>query len=182
MVDPQEYRITPAASEAEFLAVARVYSRSVVDEHDLDVDVSGLTWEVSTRAKRRAGAVKYRDDEPVAVSLTWDYFEEFGWSDVAETIRHELVHAHLLNSRGDSSHGEAFERLAEELDTSVHCKRFTTPKYWVVCDNCETQIARYRRSKLVTQPESYRCGSCGRSLRSVRNNDVVGHSSSPGGY
>ena len=159
------YHIASDATEADFLAVAKSYARDVVDEYGLSVDVTGLEWEVSTRAKRRAGAVKYRDDTPETVSLTWAYFETMGWAAMAETIRHELAHVHLLNEYGDGSHGERFRELAARLETGVACERFATPKWWVVCRSCGERLARYRRSKLVTDVESYRCGSCGGSLR-----------------
>ena len=158
------YEISSDCSPEEFLAVARVYAREVVDDHELSVDVSGLEWEVSKRAKRRAGAVKYSDGTPDSVVLTWEYFEEMGWEETAATIRHELAHVHLLNEAGDPGHGPAFERLAEQLETHVHCERFATPKYWVRCTDCSNRLGRYRKSKLVKQPGRYRCGDCGGSL------------------
>jgi len=158
------YEISSDCSPEEFLAVSRVYAREVVAEHDLSVDVSGLDWEVSKRAKRRAGAVKYSDGTPDSVVLTWEYFEEMGWEETAATIRHELAHVHLLNEAGDPGHGPAFERLAEQLETHVHCERFATPKYWVRCDDCSNRLARYKKSKLVKHPGRYRCGDCGGSL------------------
>ncbi|TKR25481.1 SprT-like domain-containing protein [Natronomonas salsuginis] len=159
------YRITPDATDAEFLAASKLYARAVVDDRDLSVSVSELEWEISKRAKRRAGAVKHRDGVPKTVSLTWGYFETHGWSGVAEIIRHELIHVHLLNTAGDGSHGAAFEALADQLDTRVTCDRFSDPKWWIVCEGCGHKFGRYRRSEVVKSPESYRCGECGGSLR-----------------
>lgn len=161
----RRFRIDPDCSREEFLAVAKVYAREVVDDHDLSVSVSDLEWSVSERAKRRAGAVKHRDGDPKSVVLTWAQFAERGWSATAATIRHELVHVHLLNEADDPSHGDRFRDLASELDTDVHCERFTDPEWWVVCEDCGTRLARYRRSKLVTNPEAYACGDCGGDLR-----------------
>jgi predicted SprT family Zn-dependent metalloprotease len=164
--DPVErYAVAADASHEEFLAAAKLYARAVVERHDLAVDVSGLDWEVSTRAKRRAGAVTYRDGEPETVRLTWGQFENRGWESAAATVRHELVHVHLLNERSDPSHGAAFRELAERLDTHVHCERFTDPEWWVTCVDCGARLARYRRSKLVEQPERYECGDCGGAFR-----------------
>lgn len=151
-------------SEREFLAVAKVYARDVVRSYDLSVDVSGLDWEVSRRAKRRAGAVKYRDGTPETVSLTWAYFQAHGWGATADTVRHELIHVHLLNEADDPTHGAAFRRWADRLQTHVHCERFTEPNWWVVCEDCGSELARYRRSKLVEHPDLYRCGGCGGRL------------------
>ncbi|WP_142860547.1 SprT-like domain-containing protein [Salinigranum halophilum] len=163
--DPASYHIGTDATVEEFLAVSRVYARAVVDHYGLTADVDDLEWEVSTRAKRRAGAVKSRAGRPETVSLTWAYFRANGWAAVAETIRHELVHVHLLNEHGDGSHGERFRRLAADLQTNVHCERFVEPRWWIVCQSCGQRLARYRRSKLVRDVASYRCGDCGGTLR-----------------
>jgi predicted SprT family Zn-dependent metalloprotease len=165
--DPDYYALDADASVEAFLAVAKVYARDVVARHDLSVTVSDLEWGVSTRAKRRAGAVRYRDGTPVAVSLTLEQFRERGWSAAAETIRHELLHVHLLNERGDPSHGERFRRLADRLDTRVRCDRFAEPNWWIRCADCGAELARYRRSKLVESTHEYRCGDCGGALHLV---------------
>ena len=170
-VDVDWYTVDAACSHAEFLAVARVYARDVVTEYGLSAGVSDLDWEVSTRAKRRAGAVKYRDGDPEAVVLTWDHFANRGWAAVAATIRHELIHVHLLNEHGDASHGARFEEMAERLHTHVHCDRFVEPNFWVVCTDCGARLARYRRSRLVANPDEYRCGDCGGTFRVERNED-----------
>lgn len=169
MTHIDHYHIAPDVTHEEFLAVAKLYARAVVEDHGLAVDVDALDWEVSTRAKRRAGAVKHRDACPETVSLTWDYFQTKGWDAMAETIRHELVHVHLLNEFADCSHGERFRRLATQLDTGVHCERFAEPNWWVVCRSCGQRTGRYRRSKLVTNVEAYRCGNCGGRLRREKN-------------
>lgn len=161
----ERYAVSADATEAEFLAAAKLYAREVVDEHDLSVSVGDLEWGVSKRAKRRAGVVKHTDGEPQELLLTWDHFLEHGWTAAAATVRHELVHVHLLNEADDPSHGEAFERLADRLDAPRHCERFTEPSYWVCCTDCDNRIARYRRSKLVKQPDQYHCAACGGDLR-----------------
>ncbi|SEH47850.1 SprT-like family protein [Halopenitus malekzadehii] len=167
-VPVERYHIGPDATPTELLATARVYARAVVESHGLSVSVSRLEWEVSRRAKRRAGAVRYRDGEPTAIVLAWLQFRNRGWRATAATIRHELLHAHLLNERGDPSHGPTFRRLAATLETHVHCDRFVDPTWWVRCRDCDAEIARYRRSKLVTEPDRYRCGECGGRYRVIR--------------
>ena len=163
------YAVSPDCTHEEFLAAAKLYAREVVDRHDLSVNVSDLEWDVSLRAKRRAGAVKWRDGDPESVVLTWEHFAGQGWEAAAATIRHELAHVHLLEEADDPSHGEAFQRLADELDAPVHCDRFAEPKWWVTCRDCGARLARYRRSKLVSQPGEYRCGDCGGEFRVERN-------------
>lgn len=163
--DPEWYEVSTDCTAAELTSVARAYARAVVAAHDLAVDVGDLAWEISKRAKRRAGAVRHVDGDPEAIRLTWEHFQRRGWRETAATIRHELVHVHLLNTDGDPAHGEAFRQLAAELDAPLRCARFAEPKWWVVCESCGSRLARYRRSKLVEQPERYRCGECGGRLR-----------------
>lgn len=165
-LDTEYYEIDTDVSEAEFLAVAKVYAREIAQNYDLSVDVSALDWEVSKRAKRRAGAVKHRDDTPETVSLTWAHFQEHGWGAAAETIRHELIHVHLLTEHGDPGHGDRFEEWAGRLQTTVHCETFADPNWWVVCEDCGSEMPRYRKSKLVKNPGQYRCGGCGGRLHS----------------
>lgn len=164
-----QYEVTPDCSNQEFLAAARIYARDVVDAYNLTITVSNLEWEVSTRAKRRAGAVKYEDGTPTTVVLTWGQFDEQGWPAMASTIRHELIHVHLLNEDEDGSHGSEFETLAERLHTTTNCELFTEPEWWVKCQSCNTQLPRYRKSKLVTDTDSYRCGRCNGELTATRN-------------
>jgi len=171
-LDTEFYAIDGDVSTEEFLAVARVYAREVARNYDLSVAVDDLEWEVSKRAKRRAGAVKYRNGDPETVSLTWELFQERGWGAAAETIRHELVHVHLLNEHDDPSHGDRFEAWAAELQTPVTCELFADPNYWVECQSCGSRMARYRKSKLVKNPGRYRCGGCGGELRSRENSGI----------
>lgn len=160
----ERYRVEPDCTPEEFIAAVKVYARDVADLCDLTVPVHELDWEISRRAKRRAGAVHIEGGEPVRVRLTWEYFEREGWAAMAGTVRHELVHVHLLCEDGDGSHGHAFTELAEELDAPRHCRRFAPPKYTVHCEDCSTEYHRYRRSKLVDSVDAYQCGDCGGSL------------------
>ena len=167
--DPEPYTVSPDCSHEEFLAVAKVYARRVVDHSGLSVRVDDLEWKVSTRAKRWAAAVRHTAGTPTTVVLTWEYFETAGWTAMAESIRHELVHVHLLNEEDDPSHGPRFRALAERLDTAVHCERFAEPKWWVTCTECGIRLARYRRSTLTEHPERYGCGDCGGRLEVHRH-------------
>ena len=165
----ETYAVSPDASDAELLAAAKLYAREVVARHDLTVSVSDLEWTTSKRAKRRAGAVRHRDGVPESVQLTREFFDRRGWAATAATIRHELVHVHLLTEAGDASHGDAFREWADRLDAPVRCERFADPKWVVECTDCGARLPRYRRSKLVKRPEEFRCGDCGGSFNVTRS-------------
>nr|WP_233203969.1 SprT-like domain-containing protein [Halegenticoccus soli] len=143
----------------ELLSRAASYAATV----DVDLDRSAVDWEVSTRAKRRAGACLYdRRTGDVTIRLTWDAYRAYGWERFTEVIRHELIHAWEYRRFGESNHGPRFRRKARELDASVRCPRFSEGRLRLVCadDGCSWTAERHRASKAVTRPERRRCGSC----------------------
>lgn len=167
------YECSAEVRDEELLTVCRVYARAVVARHDLTAAVDSLDWRVSRRAKRRAGAVYHLDGVPVRVVVARRFFDANGWTGLAETIRHELIHVHLLNERGDPGHGDAFREWADRLETGVRCERFAEPNWIVECENCGGRLHRYRRSKLVKWPGKFRCGECGGDLRAWAATDAT---------
>ncbi|WP_226010570.1 SprT-like domain-containing protein [Halomicrobium salinisoli] len=170
------------ADHEELIAWSRSYARDARREWGLDVRFDLVEWEVSTRAKRRAAAVKRRvidgatvgepmdweatpgaDGRPpeCTVSLTWAAFEAFDSAEWASTLRHELVHVEQFQHYGTTGHGAAFRERAEELDTEVHCRTFADPKWTFRCTDCGAVTAhRYRECKLVREYERYRSNCC----------------------
>ena len=148
------------ATRAALLDSAAAYAESV----PLDVDTDTLSWEISERAKRRAGVCRYdRTSEDITISLTWDAYLAAGWARFTGTIRHELIHAWEFQQFGESDHGERFERQADRLDAPRHCETFTDARLELRCTraDCTWRADRHRASKTVTQPRGYRCGDCG---------------------
>jgi len=172
---------------------SRAYARAARREWVLDVRLDLVEWEVSTRARRRAAAVKRprldgasvgepydwdavegSDGRPLActVSLTWAAFEEFSREEWESTLRHELVHVEQYQRSGTTGHGEQFKRRAEELDTEVHCRTFAEPKWTFYCESCDEVTAhRYRDCKLVRQYDRYRSNCCEAPLRRTSPGD-----------
>lgn len=161
--DDAEPRAADPETRASLRRRAREYARTV----DLDVDVDALVWEVSERATRRAGATVYDPaSDQVTVRLTWAAYREYGWSEFAATVRHELVHAWEFQRYGESGHGERFRRKAREVDAPRHCRPFTDARLRLVCtDGCGWTADRHRASSTVTHPGDYRCGDCGAPYR-----------------
>lgn len=175
----------------ELVAWARAYAREVRREWGVDVRLDLVEWEVSTRAKRRAGALKHpkitettvgipldwdraetadgrRADGrpfPATVSLTWGAFEAFDRDAFASIVRHELLHLEQYQHSGTTNHGTAFKSRAADLDTEVRCQTFTEPAYVLRCADCEGLVARrYRDCKLVRRADEYRSSCCGAAL------------------
>ncbi|WP_308444690.1 SprT-like domain-containing protein [Halomicrobium urmianum] len=166
----------------ELIAWSRSYARDARREWGLDTRFDLVEWEVSTRAKRRAAAVKRPvidgatvgepmdweanpgpDGRPpeCTVSLTWTAFEAFDRAEWQSTLRHELIHVEQFQRYGTTGHGAAFRERAEALDTEVHCRTFADPKWTFRCTDCGGVTAhRYRECKLVREYEQYRSNCC----------------------
>ena len=177
----------------ELIRWSRAYCVRAVPEYGFDVELERVEWEVSTRSKRRAAAVKtpqledavvgepreWADTataEPTAdgvpsctMSLSWRAFESFGREEWTGTLRHELVHVEQFQTFGTTDHGSEFKRRANAVDAPVHVRRFTDPKYVLSCTDCGDDVAyRYRTCKLVRQSSAYRSSCCGAALACSR--------------
>lgn len=163
-------------THAELIEAAKEHAGEVVAEHYPNIDVGEIKWSVSTKATKRAGACR-KTAKGVEIRLTWPAYVEFGWEEFSETIRHELIHAKDFLMTGQASHGTSFKIEAEKLDTHVHCRRFSEPKYWVYCtgDGCDSKVGRQKRSKTVKQPEKYTCQDCGSEFAAKKNPDHPDH-------
>lgn len=179
------------ATHEDLVAWSRDYCRTVRRKWVVDVRFDIVEWEVSTRAKRRAAALKRpkipeaevgtpidwesataaggkRADGrpfPATISLTWDAFAAFDRAEWESTLRHELIHLEQYQRCGTTGHGPAFRERAADLETDVHCETFSDPKYVLRCGACDAVVARrYRECKTVREPEAYRSSCCGAAL------------------
>ena len=153
------------ATDDEILAHARVHARTVADE--IGVDLDALEWEVSARAKRRAGSCRWNASaETATIVLSRRAYESFDRESFEAIVRHELIHAWEFQVHGESGHGARFRERAREFDVPVHCESFTEPRYRIRCEasDCELTIDRHRASKPVKAPGRYRCRDCGSDL------------------
>jgi len=152
--------LSASQTRQALLARASAYAETV----DIDVDLGAVSWEISERAKRRAGVCLYDGDaETVTIRLTWDAYEAYGWSEFTEVVRHELVHAWEFQRYGESDHGDRFRRKAAEVGASRRCRAFAEPRLRLRCtnDDCHWSADRHRASTVVTDPGGRRCGTCG---------------------
>lgn len=183
-----------AGTHEELILGSRAYCREAAREYDVDVDFSLLDWEVSTRAKRRAAAVKRpripdaeigtpmdweavadRMGQPLAelrectLSLTWAAYEAFDPTEWTATLRHELVHVEQFQRYGTTDHGAAFKERAGEVDATVRCPPFADAKFVLTCAACGTVVGRrYRECKLVRNHEQYQSSCCGAAVECSR--------------
>ncbi|QFU82884.1 SprT family zinc-dependent metalloprotease [Natronorubrum aibiense] len=155
---------TDLTIDDELLARARIHAREVLADHALEIDRDALEWEVTTRARRRAGACRWDVDREVAtIVLTRQAYERYDWPAFAGVVRHELVHVWEFQHFGESGHGPRFREQAAILDAPRHCRRFSAPRYVLRCleGECDWHARRHRASRPVKAPAQYRCGECG---------------------
>jgi len=192
-LSPTKRALDAAGSHEELILASRAYCREAAREHGLDVEFSALDWEVSTRAKRRAAAVKRpkipdaevgepidwdeldreRTDEAdprcCTVSLTWAAYEAFDRAEWAATLRHELIHVEQFQRFGTTDHGPEFRERAEAVGASVRCRPFADPKYVLRCSACGTVVGRrYRECDIVREPGRYRSSCCEATVECFR--------------
>lgn len=150
----------PPSSHAALRERARDHARTV----DIAVDPDSLSWEVSTRAKRRAGVCLYdRERGALTVRLAWRAARSFDWPAFAQVIRHELIHAWEYREFGEASHGQRFREQAGRLDVATTCQSFTDARLLLDCTaaDCDWTADRHRASPAVKNPADRRCGRCG---------------------
>jgi hypothetical protein len=180
----------------ELIRWSRAYCARAIEQYEFDAELQAVRWDVSTRAKRRAAAVKtpqidgatigerrtWADAETpetsddgipsCTMSLSWRAFESFSREEWTATLRHELVHVEQFQAFGTTDHGAAFKRRAESVDAPVRVRRFTDPKYVLSCSDCGEDVAyRYRTCKLVRQSSAYRSSCCEATLDCRRPED-----------
>lgn len=57
-----------------------------------DVDLSKVTFETRTRAKKRHGVTEYKEDNECIIGISKHTIDNAGFESAKDTIRHELVH------------------------------------------------------------------------------------------
>lgn len=141
---------------------AATHASKVAAENFPALPVEAIDWETSTRMQRSAGVAIYdHQSEQITIRLSWDAYEAYGWEQFSRVIRHELIHAWQYHEYDEADHGSSFRQWVEPLETDRHCEQYVEPKYWVICEECESRDPRYRRSKVVKHPGKYSCGQCG---------------------
>lgn len=161
-------------SKAELRESTREYAEWYVENNSAleEVDLSKVDFSISTSFKRAAGKAGHNgniDDQ--ILRMAWKAYQKWGWNeDWTDTIEHELIHIWQLQVHGDANHGQTFKRKAREIDAPRHCPQFAKYKYKLFCKECgEQNGGRFKRSKIVKNPESYRSGCCGEPLRVEKN-------------
>ncbi|WP_255148772.1 SprT-like domain-containing protein [Halorarius halobius] len=150
----------PPATDDRLREWARRYARTV----DVDAALDAVSWEVSARAKRRAGACIHDPETgAVTIRLAARAAERFSREAFEAVVRHELIHAWEYQQFGEAGHGRRFRKQADRLNVETTCPTFSVPRLRLYCTaaGCDWSAERHRASAVVTDPEDRRCGACG---------------------
>ena len=172
------------ADSHDLSALARQYAQAVISGNEWPltsdhVDLGCVTFETSTRLKRKHGVCISDGGDRCTIRLSKQTYECAGFGAIQETIRHELVH--VLQYQDDdlqAGHGASFKRWVDPLDLSGRCSQHYSPdeddyNYTFHCANCGFIGGRYRMCKTVRAAVDGRiyCQQCDSSDIEVRTDD-----------
>lgn len=141
------------------------------------VDLDAVTFETSTRMKRKHGVCSTTGDGTCTIRLSEKTAERAGIEAIEETIRHELVHAYQLqDGHATMGHGPSFTRWVDPLALSGRCSEHYAVEaddyaYSFHCPTCGFIGGRYRMCKTVRAgvANSLCCRQCGSGDLDVRD-------------
>ena len=129
----------------------------------------------NSSAKRRLGCCKksvYRGKVKYEIEIS-TMLKEKNDRQIKEIIHHELLHT----CKGCLNHGQKWKALAAKVnDIYGYCIKTTADipdsaekgvkqyRYEIRCNQCGNTGYRMKKSKVVMQPENYRCSKCGGQL------------------
>ncbi|QRV15050.1 SprT-like domain-containing protein [Haloterrigena salifodinae] len=151
---------------AELKQAIREYAETV----EIDVPLGEVEIEISKQLKRTAGKA-IRKNGQLKMRFAWKAYQAWGWDDEFKgTIRHELIHIWEYDTHGKGSHGPVFKTKARELDAPRHCPSFAheDAKWFLVCPRCGKKTPRFKKSKVVENPEGYKTRCCREQIRVER--------------
>ena len=138
-----------------------------------------ITFQVNTRAVSRLGICRKSGDCYVIEIAAALLDERVPLRDgLLDTLMHELLHT----CYGCMKHTGRWKQYADKVNAAYgyHIKRAAAreehivpkelekpPKYKVICPNCGMEYERYKMSEFIRHPEKYRCGKCGKSMKSA---------------
>ena len=171
----------------EYTKRIREYANEVIhgDDWELsDVDLSKVTFETRTKARRRHGVASFNGDGHVTVGISEHTIDNAGYEAMKDTVRHELVHVWQYQHKGEKvelSNGRiaqnispghtgcwyAWEHIMDIQRTDHHYSKSPEDyKYRIWCTSCHGFITgKYRLCNTVKcHSENYPsygwCPSC----------------------
>lgn len=128
--------------------------------------VSGVR--INPRLTRSWGRCLKKKDGTFEIEISKIIMDDSTTEGILNTILHELIHT----CKGCFNHGEMWKRYADVLNKryGLQIKRLSMPeekgvhkeiaKYTLQCQKCGNKFRYTRKTKLVQNPDRFRCG-CG---------------------
>jgi formylmethanofuran dehydrogenase subunit E len=174
----EETRPPSDASARERKRAAETYAAWFLDRTELlSVPRERVNLFVDRKAKTRRGVChfdNYMSDDPLAerkvrIGLTEDFLMgervRASWKSVCETVRHELVHAHLYFQDVPPVHTPRFRWLsrAHNVNRLDRYENEREPRFVLGCKECDKWSWRKNRSKHIRMALDHTrvCGNCG---------------------
>lgn len=145
-------------------------AREFIREHDLDIELGeDVVIKVSGRLTRASGNWRHREDGPNLIKISRHVIENKSYEEIKGVIRHEVGHEVDYRRRGRTDDDWKFQQLSQELDFPMNAEGPAREyQYLVECQECGHQYGRQQKSKIIKQPEKYRCGECNGELERVQ--------------
>lgn len=123
-----------------------------------------------SKAKSYFGACLRKNDE-YTIKISEIAFQ-LGEKEVINTLIHELLHT----VEGCFNHGYKWQNYAYKINRLYNLNIARTSsgeglqidyKYEIQCQECKNIIGRHKKSKVIEQPENYRC-KCGGDFKRIK--------------
>lgn len=91
------------------------------------------------------------------IELNPSYYQRYGFDELVETIKHELIHYHLHQMALPYQHRDKeFKLLAQAVSAKRYAEPMREYKHLYCCSNCSQLYPRVRKINI----RKYRCGKC----------------------
>lgn len=135
-------------------------------------------WTIGTdNARKRLGFCNYTRQR---ITLSKHYASSAPWSEVRETVLHEIAH---VIAGSDAGHGAKWKRIARRIGLAdpTRCasadmaKHMPKGRYAGACNDCGTSIGTMTRRSAAMMEGRHRCRPCGGTIKwtDTRTGQVV---------
>lgn len=145
----------------------REYMDSQIEIRGMDIEPDDVMLKLDGRLTSTHGKYKGTRNGKHLIKISTHTYDGWGWEEVKETIRHELIHVKQRLDGDMGGHGESFKKHMDDFEVSSTraAGPARKPKYTVYCteDDCTKRWTRQKACKLTKKAHWYSC-QCGGSL------------------
>jgi len=160
----------------KFIKIANVVRKELSELGYSEIESNKYSLDFDRRSVNRLGCCSKINENSFNIKLNEKYAKYATDRELAGIIMHEFIHS--LNNC--MNHGADFKLAAQNINSSLGYDITTTKKdinqnykqmlidtsvykYSITCKNCNKINHRQRKSKIINNPQDYKC-KCGGSL------------------